>query len=52
MTTFEIVTEPGHGTGISDWVVKGEWYGARRVLFVGNVWECCHWAAQNREASE
>ncbi len=51
MSAFEIVTEPGHGNGQRDWVVKGQWHGARRVLFVGNVFECCHWVAQNRDAA-
>ena len=46
---FEIVTEPGHGTGHNDWVVKGEWLGARRVLFVGNVYEFGHWVRQRRD---
>ncbi|HXD26448.1 MAG TPA: hypothetical protein VN609_10985, partial [Propionibacteriaceae bacterium] len=40
---FEIVTEPGHGTGEEDWTVKGIWHGARRVLFMGDVFECCRW---------
>jgi hypothetical protein len=41
---FEIVTEPGHGTGVFDWVVKGKRVGCHQLLFIGDPWECAHWA--------
>lgn len=49
--SFEIVTEPGHGTGVDDWVVKADWHGARRVVFIGDPWECAHWAAEQKAAA-
>lgn len=44
---FTIVTEPGHGTGPEDWVVKAMWHGARRVVFTGSVFDCTRWAREN-----
>lgn len=48
---FQIVTEPGHGTGVNDWVVKGPCHGVHRIVFIGDPWECAHWVADQRKAA-
>lgn len=43
---FDIVTEPGNGTGERDWTVRAIWHDARRVVFVGSLFECCRWVRE------
>lgn len=46
---FEIVTEPGNGTGEEDWTVRAVWDGARRIVYSGHVFDCCHWVREQLE---
>lgn len=48
---FEIVTEPGNGTGRQDWTVRAIWHGARRTVFVGSVFQCCAWVREQVEGA-
>lgn len=40
---FKILTEPGNGTGEEDWMVKAHWHGAYRIVFMGDVFQCCRY---------
>ncbi|MBS1861979.1 MAG: hypothetical protein JSS68_09735 [Actinobacteria bacterium] len=48
---FEIVTKPANGTGPEDWTVRAIWHGARRIVFTGSVYACCHWVREQLAAA-
>lgn len=37
------------GPGPSDWTVLAYWLGAERPVFRGDIFECCRFAAKDKE---